>query len=339
MAIKLTELSLHETQKRVVMNARLARWMEQFEALNEQYDDCFDAGEQVVLASKIKKLDSKIEKLEADLSALDQTLKGEESTGLSEKLPYIDFKEVIQSFRNLLDYSGKQGGVSFLVLQNSRNMGGDLLMRRLREELKDGANLKPHRVGFSGGIELNEMGLLKGISKILGINAGSSSLDQLLEDVVDKICASVETRSVVLIEIAEWHKLPMQEKVFSWLCSDFYTRLADKFSETVSTQWRRVHILLIVVSDERISDNCLNVTFPLLDFSDSGMQDGSLEKAARIFNVSLDNWSEDDIEGWLEFTGLPDNKLEDKAKRLHESSFRGIPRLVVDAIEREFIFM
>lgn len=333
----LTEVSIIETRRKV-LTTRLAKQTNKYERLNEEHDDCLDAGQQENLKSKIAKLYLEMEELNAELAVLDQNAKGETFTDLSEKLPYIDFKEVLQSFTGLLDRSGKQGGVSFLVLQDSRNMGGDLLLRRLQEVLRQGANLTPHRIGFSGGTDLNEMGLLKGISKILGISAGSSSLEQLLEDVVDKICASVETRSVVLIEIVEWHKLPMQEKVFTWLCSDFYTQLVTKLSETVNdNKWRRVHIIVMVVSDDFMPDDCLNSICPFMGVSASDAQDIVSQKTDRIFDVSLSNWSEDDIEDWLEFTGLPDDRLEAMAKGLHRRSRGGIPRLVVDAIERDFI--
>ena len=338
MVRSLTEVSLIEA-KRKALTTRLAKRIDEYGRLNEQYDNCLDAGMQVALESQIAKLDSTMEELEAALTALDQSLPGEAaSTDLSEKLPYIDFKEVVQSFTDLLDHSGKQGGVSFLVLQNSRNMGGDLLMRRLQEVLRQDGNLTPHRIGFSGGIEPNEMGLLKEISKMLGINVGSSSLEQLLEDVVDKICASVDSRRVVLIEIAEWHKLPMQEKVFSWLCSDFYTQLAAKLSETITIhKWRRVHIVVMVVSDDFIPDDCLSSICSLVNISAADMQDRILQKTDRIFDMALGNWSENDIESWLEFTGLPDDRLEATAKGLHRRSQGGIPRLVVDAIERDFM--
>ena len=56
----------------------------------------------------------------------------------------------------------------------------------------------------------------------------------------------------------------------------------------------------------------------------------------KIFNIEFDNWTQDDIEDWLEFAGLPDSELEIKANRLYRRGRNGLPIIVRDAIEKEF---
>jgi hypothetical protein len=324
MVRNLTEPSLSKIQRQVY-KTRYAGLVQKYEALNEQYDDCLDDGMKVILQSKI-------ERMKAELDELEGRLKQGEPPNLQEKLHYIDFRDAVKSFRALLDCSGKEGGVSFFVVPNSRNMAGELLMKRLKEELKNDANLTPCPVRFSGCIELNEIGLLREISRYFGVESNVSDLDGLLDDVVERICASVQTRSIVLLEISEWHRLPIQEQVFSWLCDDFYSRLDSKFFRSVSSKWRRVHIFVVIISDEFISDECLRVTRPLSSIS----QNNAIARGERIFNIALENWSQEDIENWLEFTGLPDGSLENAASRLYTRSVSGIPLLVQDALERDF---
>lgn len=321
-----TEVSL-DKQQRQIINTRYISLVNQYEALNQQLDNCLDAGEKVVLKQRIDIIDS-------ESQALDQLLRREEPSNLQDKLHYIDFKKPVQAVQGLLEDSGKVGGVSLFIVQNSRNMAGDLLMLRLREVLRNDANLTPYRVSFSEGIELNEVGLLKGISKYFGVDTSGSDLDEMLSSVVNKICASVQTRSILLLEIAEWHRLPAQDQVFSWLCSDFYSRLSSQFATDITGKWRRVHIFIVVVSDERVSDECLQICQPFSPI----VQDSESTKSERIFNISLENWSKEDIEDWLEFAGLSEERLVVEANRLYEGSVNGIPLIVQTAIERDFIY-
>lgn len=315
-------MSLDKRARRKI-NRQYTLLVEEYEALNEQYDECFDAGTKIILKRRIDGIDEKLQDLE-------QSLSNEEPTDLQDKLRYIDFKDIVKEFERLIEKSGRAGGVSLFVVPNGRNMASDLLMLRLQDLLRNDANLTPYRISFSEGIELNETGLIKGISKYFGVDANGNDLDETLNSLVCKICKSVQTRSILLLEIAEWHRLPTQEKVFSWLCSDFYSRLSSQFDKDVSGKWRRVHIFIVVVSDEPISNECLQAS---QSFS-SVFQDSNIEKGKRIFNISLKNWSKADIEEWLEFTGLPEERLVAEANRLYDGSMEGLPLIVQSAIAR-----
>lgn len=303
----------------------------QYEALNEQYDQTLDYGQRVVLNKRIDKLRSEIE-------VLDNYLEKRDNPDLLEKIHYINFTKIVYKFKRLLEVWGRKGGAFVLVLQDSHAMAGDLLVKRLKDELSGQASeFKYFPVGFSGDNELNEMGLLRRLSKYLGVDNESNNIDELLTIVVERICDSLQTRSVVFLEITQWHNLPSQEKVqakvFSWLCDEFYPKLAAKLSEAVSKKlWRRVYIFMLVVSDEDLPEECMQMTCPFLHEE----QDIAGGKSKKIFEVSLENWSREDIEYWLEFTGLPDEQLEDKASRLYRRGRNGIPLIVRDAIEKEF---
>ena len=56
--------------KQRVLEKRLKMLEAQYEALNEQYDNCLDTGMQVVLESKIEKLETKLAALEVEVSQL-----------------------------------------------------------------------------------------------------------------------------------------------------------------------------------------------------------------------------------------------------------------------------
>lgn len=302
---------------------RLTLLNNQYDKISQQHDNCLDAGVKVILKRQMADAD-------AESQILDRLLAEGEPTDLQDKLRYIDFKDIVKEFERLIEKSGRAGGVSLFVVPNGRNMASDLLMLRLQDLLRNDANLTSYRISFSEGIELNETGLIQGISKYFGVDANGNDLDETLNSLVCKICKSVQTRSILLLEIAEWHRLPTQEKVFSWLCSDFYSRLSSRFDKDVSGKWRRVHIFIVVVSDEPISNECLQAS---QSFS-SVFQDSNVEKGKRIFNISLKNWSKADIEEWLEFTGLPEERLVAEANRLYDGSMEGLPLIVQSAISR-----
>ncbi|NET33244.1 MAG: hypothetical protein F6K19_14690 [Cyanothece sp. SIO1E1] len=299
----------------------------QYEALSDQYDNCLDAGQKAILKNKI-------DKLQAELEALEKLLENSAAPTLLEKLHYINFKNIIKKFEELLESFGRKGGVSLLVLQDSAAMAGDLLVMRLQEELRrQASNFRYLPVGFSEDNELNELGLLRRLSTHLGVSGNYNDRDKLLDLVIERLCSSLQTRSVVFLEISQWHKLPSQEKVFSWLCQNFYSCLASKLSDAVREKsWRRVYVFLVIVSDDFFPNDCLQATYPFLNSEQNIAED----KEKMIFEIPLENWNIEDIECWLEFSGLPDHQLEDTANRLYRRGRNGIPLIVRDAIEKEF---
>ena len=319
----LANLNFNE-RERQALAAKYALLVNQFDALNQQYDECLDAGEQVILQTKI-------DNIEPEIKALEAFLEEDEPSDLTDKLHYLDFKKIIRQFGALCDDFGRKGGASVLLLQDSAVMAGDLLVKRLREDLdKKASDFKPLPIGFSGDGDLNEVGLLKSMGRYLGLATETSDLDELLEQVIETLCDSLQTRSIVFLEITQWERIPEQESVFEWLCKTFYPRLVSKLSKTVAEKsWRRVYVFIIVVSDDLLPNNCLEMTSSLLadDMGDQGN---------KIFNVEFDNWTQDDIEDWLEFAGLPGSELESVANRFYRRSRGGMPSIIRNAIEKEF---
>lgn len=316
---------------RSILTQRYTSLVYQYEALNNEYDNCLEADRKIIISQKIAQI-------EADIRALDKHLSEEESRNILDRLHYIDFKEVIEELQKLLTSLGKLGGATVLVLQDSAAMSGDLLLKRLQEDLRNQSskfNYIP--IPFEEGVTaLDERGFLSRLSEYLGL---LGSVDQLIDlseaidSIIEALCASIQTRSIIFIEVKKWHNLPCQEKVFSWLCADFYPKLSRKIAEVVNQKsWRRVYVFLAIVSDDEFPVECMEGISCLNDKSNATYQEGD----DSIFQIRLNNWSQEDIENWLEFSGLPDDKLENTANRLYSRSRQGIPLIVRDAIEREF---
>ena len=319
-----------DDQKRNILTNRYAKMVAEYEALNEQYDDTLDAQQKIILKRRITELD-------VELKALGQYLDCEEKPDIIDKLHYIDFKKIVERFQQLLNSLGKQGGTTVLILQDSEVMAGDLLIRRLQEDLRSQAsNFRYLPVGFAGGNELDERGFLSRLSNhlgSLGAVSQSKNLEEIMDAVLEKLCASIQTRSVIFIEIKQWHKLPSQEKVFFWLCSDFYPRLVSKLTKVISEKsWRRVYVFLVIVSDDFFPDECIQGLNRLIETNENDCGEGY----EGVFQICLENWSQVDIEDWLEFSGLPDEQLESTGSRLYSRSRQGIPLMVRNAIEKEF---
>lgn len=312
---------------RIILKNRYTGLVSEYTALNEQFDTTLDAQQKIILERKINELRVEIE-------ALDRLIDRDKESSVLDKLHYIDFKNPLEKFNQLLGFWGKQGGSSVLILEDSSAMGGDLLIKRLQEELRNqSSKFRYLPVGFSEDNDLNELGLLRRLSSHLGVESGSRNLDEILDAVLEKLCASICTRSVVLVEITQWHKLPSQGQVFSWICTDFYPQLVAKLSKVISEKaWRRVYVFLVIVSDDFFPAECMETVNVF-----GTCEESSKENAGdNIFQVCLENWSKEDIEDWLEFTGLPDDRLDSTASRLFSRSRQGIPLFVRDSIEKEF---
>jgi len=213
-----------------------------------------------------------------------------------------------------------------------------LLIKRLQEDLRNQASKFqyipiPFEKGVTGLDEIGFLSTLSGYVGLLGSVDQLIDLSEAIDSIIEALCASIETRSIIFIEIKEWHNLPCQEKVFSWLCSDFYPKLSRKVAEVVNQKsWRRVYVFLVIASDDEFPIECMEGISCLNDKNNAISQEGD----DSIFQVRLNNWSQEDIESWLEFSGLPDDKLENTASRLYSRSRQGIPLIVRDALEREF---
>jgi len=104
---------------RSILTQRYTSLVSQYEALNNEYDNCLEADRKIIISQKIAQI-------EADIRALDKHLSEEESRNILDRLHYIDFKEIIEDFQKFLTSLGRLGGVSVLVLQDSAAMAGDL---------------------------------------------------------------------------------------------------------------------------------------------------------------------------------------------------------------------
>jgi|GEM_PF-3130405 len=322
-------MSLNDKERNILIN-RYTKLLAEYEALNEQYDESIDAQQKTIFKSRI-------ENLKVELELLENHLDSKKESDILSKLHYIDFKEIIEKFQKLLDSLGRQGGTTILVLQDSEAMAGDLLIKRLQENLRSQSSEFRHLpIGFADGNELDKRGFISRLSKYfgsLGATDQSGDLEEVIDAVLEKLCDSMQTRSIVFVEVKQWHKLPSQKEVFFWLCSDFYPKLASKLTEVISKKsWRRVYVFLVIVSDDFFPDECVQG----INYLNGVEENECREENDGVFKVFLENWSQSDIENWLEFSGLPDDQLESTASRLYSRSRQGIPAMVRNAIEKEF---
>lgn len=322
---------------RNVLEKRQASLHLQFFAANEQHDQCLDSANKVVLKLRIASLKKELDEVENELSALEKQQEAEKykTKLLKQKICQIDFKDQVKRFNDVRDKFGRRGGTGIFLLQDSHAFAGELLVKRLQEDLSsDASGFDHYPVGFSSGISLDETGILVGLSNHLKLNSKESYGDDELDEIISLLCKSLQTKKVKFVELKEWHKLPSPDSVLKWLRDKFYPRLNAQFvSEASKQDWRKAYIFVIIVSDNILPESCVEEVSCITKLLQMPFQ--TLENVGGIVDIRLNEWSQDDVEDWLENVGLSDAEIVETAKRLCLQG-RGYPRMICDAIEKEF---
>jgi len=312
--------------QREALNKRYGELAIEYATVNQQLS-YLSGGEKVrreqeaeVILQQMIEVDAKLKA--SDVASLDRN---RQYLNLEEELQKIDFVEAKEVVERIVSKFDRNGGNASFLLQRNLQMAGRLCLLEIKDRLQSNTrDLKSFPIEFSADTELNHIGLLNRLASHLGIEPMSEPMEYS-SSIQQAIVRSLQSGSVVLIEIHKWDALPLaiQREVLCWFLEQFWQPLVAQLP-TIATTYSRVRFITILVVEDEIALDCQEYCCLHDEY------DGQ-----KIIDLPLQDWTENDILGWLDYLGLPKQQSEGIAKRIYKAS-RGIPELVCSALRREF---
>jgi len=317
----------HRERKRRLLVERLARLEQQWHDANAQRDATVNRADRAPLDLQIAQFDQDIEVVEKQLAEMDAESGDPNRRHLDfeDKIHRIDFGEVKEVVRTLINQAKRDGAASLFLLQNSIALGGKWCLDAIRHELNQGTlDFKSFLIGFTPHDRKDEHVILDRLAGRLNVEA-VNDLDNYAHEVVRRLCASIQIGSVVLIEIHQWDYFHQQERVFKWFIETFWVRLARSFR--AHDKRRNAKLVVVLVADAQappalLQAHCGDETNP------------DIEKLRRL---PLRNWTRDEIEDWLASGAVrwgDEWTINQMTDLIYNASDEGRPQLVYEALRK-----
>ncbi|GAB1543380.1 hypothetical protein NUACC21_60540 [Scytonema sp. NUACC21] len=247
---------------------------------------------------------------------------------IEDKIQYIDFKKAIKLLEVKLKKFDNTWGEAILVMNHTSTMAGQYFVSRIRNLLdKQTGTFRYFPIGITVVSEKNKFGILTPLSQQLKVNCDSNLRpEEYTQSVINKICTSLQTGSVIFIEIQNWDFLSKHQDIMPWLLNDF---------------WR----ILVAEGRKKVQDNKLRQVKFITIISAASKMDlkkyKTLFKEHNVLEISLSKWSKQDIISWLEEystglinPGLNGEQIDDMAEEIY-SRAKGVPSIVRSELENE----
>lgn len=310
-----------------VYSKREARLLEEFVALNDQLDMSGDVQERIRLKRSIDAKENEL-KAVADKIARERLCvprKRAHQAALEEHLPMIDFQEAVEVVEGRFGISGVEGAAAVFLMQNSRPMGGEWCLARIKSLLAmETHEVKHYPVGFSPGGQPDEWGFLHQLASHVNLGGEYDDISVYARDVIRKIADSLPPGCIAFIEVSRWDYVHPQERVLSWLINDFWVPFVRELPN-IHRDRRRVRLVLMIVADSLLPPALLD-----LPVCCKGPPDFHSE---RVIELALRNWTREEIKAWLEkYTNLEAPRIDRMLEVVYNSSNFGVPGLVRNAL-------
>jgi hypothetical protein len=285
---------------------------------------------------KKSRLKRSIDRIYEDMKRIEQEIReieGQSSDpnrqylNLEQLLPKLDFDEVMDDVDELVKaFRRDRKKDALLLVQENLAMAGDLCLLEVRERLKQvTGDFKHIPIEFSDASQFDSGGFLEGLAGYLDIPIEQTAM-QLTQAVLDKLSGSVQSGSIVFLEIRKWDDVPCQEAVFTWFIDEFWQPLLQRVRLQTST-CPKVRVVGVIVVDYELSPEC---------FEHPCWKEES--QAPTLLKLELRDWTADDVQNWLEsYMGIGNPRSSQLAQRIHRGSRGGTPEVICTALRKEFL--
>ena len=290
-----------------------------------------------------KKLDE-IEKLKLDdrsLSSNDHldNPKNQQLLKFDEDLCNIDFEralgtcEQVLNSENIQSQFNQNGVFALFFLEESSSKRGDLCLQRLQNKLKPKTSYRNHfrhcPITYTFG---NQETVIQQIGTFFEVKKEEVTLELVLQ----KISDSLQRNSVLFIEIDcnIDHETDI-DPLIPWFINKFWKPLGNKVKEvTGKKKYSGIKVIAFISCNLKIYERFFQESLSCYHNNDC-----SCFEWDKLVKIPLENWTKDEIKNWLldySDPSLTDDVIERKAYRLFNESLNGVPRLVCDALQKQW---
>ncbi|MFX0196430.1 MAG: hypothetical protein ACFFCW_09935 [Candidatus Hodarchaeota archaeon] len=313
----------HLDIQRETLEKRLAELLEEYQAASDQLGRTRDDVDRIRIERQIKELDKKMKEVNSELNKLQ--LSGSHQDW-QKSLPRIDFANAIETFESIINQFQKDCGAVLFLIQNSNAMGGEWCITRIRDRLNEyTGNFLSCPIDVPTELT-NEVGILLRLGSYVGVEPISEDSQRYANAIINKICGSVRSGSIVFIVLRRGDYLFSNEHFLPWFFNNFWIPIVRVELPKIAKKYRKVKFIVMIVADGKISSESIPSSFCC-----------SLEQfnCEKILELPLQNWTLDEIRNWLDlFSGLTASEIDKKAEVIYSASLNGIPGLVFGALEK-----
>ncbi len=271
----------------------------------------------------------RLKRIEIEMDEIEKEL-GSGSSPLEARLHEIDFKQLEQILRSILQPQAGEACAALLLFQQSTRMGGEWCAARIREILRPMTRPGQFRhipVEFQPGGRADNLTLLRRLGEDLGVDSIGQNAPVLCQNIVQTLCNSLQSGSIYMIECRQCDYLKHDPNLFRWVLEDFWGRVVQGLA-TVAQDYDEIKVIMLLFVDGVLPQNCLPTQYCC--------QHDQFQKH-RLIEILLEPWKQSDIREWIarysERT-LRRAEIDIMADQIYKST-DGDPTLVAHALLRQ----
>jgi hypothetical protein len=209
-------------------------------------------------------------------------------------------------------------------------MGGEWCAMRIRELLRRETSEGRFRympVEFQAGERADRIALLRRLGQELGVEPAERDPQGFSRRVIEKLCGSLQSGSVVMLELRRCDYLSLEPGTIPWVLKDFWSHVIRELAR-VSKDFYEVKLITVLFFDGLPPEDC---------FAADQCCTLARFKKNKLLKIALQTWTQDDIRDWIaRYSGLPlpRPQIDRMAGKIYAST-DGLPTLVVHELLKE----
>jgi len=330
-----------------ILNKQRDRLYEEYEAVLDQMGRTLEDRQALILKRQAEHLEREIDDIEDKISRYEmrssEQARRHRDLQWDRDIPKINFAEALRLVGDVFSqFVEAQGGAALFLLQNAHSMGGRWCVERVKRLLsEETADFKHYEIGLLPTDRLDAWTLLRRLGEYVGSEPPPVEQDtkydelavrQYAQVIGRKIEGSLQSGSVVFVELRTWDASSLQSNFLPWFVQDFWVSLVRRLPD-VRPKYPLVRFVGMIVVQTPIPEGGLAEGLCCTQERFSG------EKALPL---PLRSWTLAEIRHWLfSFSGLTAPPIEVKAQEIermaqsiYDASGGGQPELVYSALKK-----
>ncbi len=327
-------MSRTDTIKKTLLEKRLAFYVQQIEAANDQLLGQLSAAEKLSTQQQINNLLADMQRVDDELTALENVEKtpAHHLHAFKTHLPHIDFRQPHQHVERVLrNIEQTTGGAALFFLQKSYLMGGEWFVQRIKDMLKSSSSrFRECPVRVSEDMCRDEFGIMSRLAQHFGISLNADAMDwrQGAARIVERLCEQdfIRSKDVVFIEIHEWNELDSPDSVLQKFIDGFWKPLIRQLPAIAQYEYEYFKLIAFITVEDEIPCGCLSssVCRRVEDF-----------RPEHALELQLSPWTSDDVRELCQYSRQTRTAIDHMAAKIHSRNKDGIPRYVWTSVEDE----
>ena len=329
-------------RKRKILEKNMEQLWEDYEAAINQSATALDAPSQNKLMRQAEAIFKSIEKIEQELKSLESAspkIYPDVSKSDAERiyqeirsnLPKIDFGLLEQILRTILEDYRQDGCAASLLFQESTRFGGEWCAKRIYQLLREKASegrLRHIELEFQPSERADKLALPRRLGQMLGVELINENFQGLTQNVVEKLCGSLQNGSVLIIECRRCDYIFDDPAIARWVLQDFWGSIVTGLS-SAAKNYDGIKVISLFFVDGNLSERC---------FEDDHRCTLEQFAKSKLLEIKLDPWAWEDISQWIvSYSGFSAYSREDivfLAKKIFKAT-EGLPSLVANELLKE----